>query len=86
MSFAVSVPDGGLEWGSSSLSALFAQKMNALDPRFYRMLTDMRRFKTEVEAFLATPNWSTSVRNYITDMYRNDFIGNRFRRRCWASS
>ncbi len=47
MSFSVQArrPDGqSLEWSGSSLSSLFAQRRNLLDPRFLRMIADLVRF------------------------------------------
>lgn len=43
MSFAVSLFDGGFEFGSGNLSVL-GQPSNLLDPRFLRMLRDLFRF------------------------------------------
>ncbi len=44
MSFALSSRGGALEWGSSSLSALFAQRRNLASPAFWGMLRDVLRF------------------------------------------
>jgi predicted NAD/FAD-binding protein len=44
MSFAVSLRGGGLEYGSTSLRGLFAQKRNLVSPRFWAMLLDLMRF------------------------------------------
>lgn len=44
MSFAVSRCDGGLEYAGTSLATLFAQRTNVLRPRFWAMLSDLRRF------------------------------------------
>ncbi len=48
MSFSVKAPGvlGGrtLEWSGSSLSTVFAQRSNLLNPRFLRMLRDLLRF------------------------------------------
>jgi predicted NAD/FAD-binding protein len=46
MSFSVQVPRsrGALEWSGSSLSTVFAQRGNLLNPRFWRMLRDLMRF------------------------------------------
>ena len=44
MSFSVQAENGGLEFGGSSLSALFAQRSNILRPPFYRMIRDILRF------------------------------------------
>lgn len=43
MSFGVSTA-AGLEYGTSSLGAVFCQRRNALRPRFLSMLNDIRRF------------------------------------------
>ncbi len=50
MSFSVSVGDGAFEWGGADLRSLFAQPANALSPRFWSMLRDMRRFNREATA------------------------------------
>jgi len=49
MSFSVkapgSAPGGGtLEWSGSDLSSVFAQRRNLVNPRFWRMLSDIVRF------------------------------------------
>jgi predicted NAD/FAD-binding protein len=43
MSFAVSLDDGGLEYGGHSLASLFAQRRNLLRPRFWSMLRHLIR-------------------------------------------
>ncbi len=52
MSFSVQVPGAGsggraLEWSGSSLSTVFAQRRNLLNPRFWRLLADIVRFNRE---------------------------------------
>lgn len=46
MSFSVKLPLQGrtLEWAGGNLDAVFAQRRNLLNPRFYRMLQDILRF------------------------------------------
>jgi len=44
MSFAVSLDEGRLEYSGTSLSGLFAQRRNLVNPRFWSMLNDLRRF------------------------------------------
>jgi predicted NAD/FAD-binding protein len=44
MSLAVSLDDGGLEYAGGHFSQLFAQKRNAISPRFWSMLRDLVRF------------------------------------------
>lgn len=50
MSFSVSLDEGkGCEWGSrNGLSSLFAQKTNALNPSFWRMIREIVKFKGDV--------------------------------------
>ena len=44
MSFGVSINGGWLEYGILAPSAIFAQKLNLLRPKFYMMLRDILRF------------------------------------------
>lgn len=53
MSFAVSLDDGRLEWAGSNLDTVFAQRRNALSPRFLGMLRDILRFNAAAERNLA---------------------------------
>ncbi|GMH19921.1 hypothetical protein Nepgr_021762 [Nepenthes gracilis] len=54
MSFSVSLDEGcGYEWGSrNGLTGLFAQKKNALNPYFWRMLQEIVKFKHDVLMYL----------------------------------
>lgn len=44
MSFGASIGGGRFEYGLASLDGLFAQRRNAADPRFWRMIRDILRF------------------------------------------
>jgi len=44
MSFTVSLASRSFEWGSTSLSALFATRSNIVNPSFRSMMADMLRF------------------------------------------
>jgi hypothetical protein len=44
MSFAASMRNGAVEYSGQSLSAVFANRANAFNPRFWRMLVDITRF------------------------------------------
>jgi uncharacterized protein len=44
MSFSVSLPDSGLEWGSGSLGAMFADRRRLLDRRHWRFLYEVMQF------------------------------------------
>lgn len=52
MCFGVACERSGIEWGSRSLGAVFADPRNALRPPFLRMLRDLRRFFREAPALL----------------------------------
>ena len=47
MSFALSVDDGAVEWGSHGLDSVFAQRKNIASPSFLAMLRDIIRFGRE---------------------------------------
>lgn len=49
MSFSVKLPLGNrtLEWAGGNLDAVFAQRRNAVSPRFLRMLRDILRFNQQ---------------------------------------
>lgn len=50
MSFSVTHRGSGLEYGTDSVAALLAQPINALRPRFVKMLRDIRRFYRDASA------------------------------------
>ena len=47
MSFGVSIDQGDFEYSGGDLPGLFAQKLNLLRPRFWRMIRDILRFYRE---------------------------------------
>lgn len=55
MSFAVSLDEGRLEYAGTSLSGLFAQRRNLLSPRFWSMLSDLRRFYAQATRDAGSP-------------------------------
>ena len=66
MSFALSVDDGAVEWGSRGLGAIFGQRSNLLRPAFWRMLVDVIRFgraAPEVRILLTHQYFQTRKRN-----------------------
>ncbi|KAL0676748.1 hypothetical protein Bca4012_004729 [Brassica carinata] len=54
MSFSVSLDNGrGYEWGCRhGLSSLFAQKRNILNPFFWQMIRETKKFKEDVQKYL----------------------------------
>ncbi len=55
MSFGASIRGGRLEYGLASIDTVFAQRKNALDPRFLRMLSDILHFNRNAEATANDP-------------------------------
>ncbi len=64
MSFSVRSDRSGVEYGSASLNALFAQRRNLVQPRFARMLWDVRRFMTDASK-ADLPDDRTTVAEYV---------------------
>jgi predicted NAD/FAD-binding protein len=82
MSFSVQVPqkNGALEWSGSSLNTVFAQRKNLVNPKFWGMLADLRRFNAlatslaqsgeqaalmqPLEEFLEEQNFSGAFRDW----------------------
>jgi len=52
MSFSVSMDGGKMEYSGTSVSGLFAQKSNLVNPFFWQMLLDIRRFYKEAPKLL----------------------------------
>jgi len=65
MSFAVSVDDGALEYGTTTLGQLIAQKRNLIRPRFWSMLSDLLRFYREAPSFREDGDTVTSLGDYL---------------------
>ncbi len=75
MSFSVKCSRTGLEYASTPLSSLLAQRRNALRPSFYRMLADILRFNRTASELLRDPNDLTTLGDYLADNgYSKAFI------------
>eukprot|EP00752_Nemacystus_decipiens_P019083 g17139.t1 len=76
MSLGISVGDGSLEWSGDSLKSVFAQKRNAISPRFLRMLLSIVRFNRQAMADLTAGRLSgLSLRDYLRqERYSSGFI------------
>ncbi|PTR16733.1 hypothetical protein C8J28_11230 [Cereibacter azotoformans] len=73
MSFGASVRGGRLEYGLKDLKAVFAQKRNALDPRFLNMLMDVLRFNAHAMEHADDPRMT------IGELLARLELGNWFR-------
>jgi predicted NAD/FAD-binding protein len=68
MSFAASIGPGRLEYAGDSLSTIFAQRRNALSPRFLRMLLDILRFGVRCRHCLAQSGFDgRSLGKFLAD-------------------
>jgi uncharacterized protein len=69
MSFGVSMDGGGLEYfGSERPSELFAQRINLVRPRFWRMLRDLMRFYRTAGGVLDQPaSADMSLGDYLAE-------------------
>jgi len=55
MSFSLRCERSGLEYNGTSVNSLFAQRRNALNPRFLRMIADILRFNVRAKELLTPP-------------------------------
>ncbi|MCP1376360.1 NAD(P)/FAD-dependent oxidoreductase [Dyella lutea] len=79
MSFAVHNEASGLEYGATSLDALFCQRRNLLSPKFYGMVRDIVRFYRESPALLETTDAGPTLGDYLERhrygaMFRDEHI------------
>jgi uncharacterized protein len=82
MSFSVKVPDAmngaGLEWSGSSLSSVFAQRSNLVNPKFLRMLADIVRFN-RITTALARAGRDADMQQPLGDFLRAEKFSDPFR-------
>ena len=73
MSFAVSIRNGWLEYGTQSLAAALAQKRNLVRPRFAGMLRDIFRFNAQAVAILDDGR-ALTLGEYIDELHLGDWF------------
>jgi uncharacterized protein len=78
MSFSVQSPSAGWEWCGSDLNGVFAQRSNALSPRFWSMLADIVRFNRMTTA-LATRGEDAAMDQPIGEFLDRHRFGHAFR-------
>ena len=85
MSFSVKTPipalfgQRTLEWAGGDLDAVFAQRRNALDPRFLRMVRDILRFNREATAIALAGDAvapAISLGDYLKQQNYSDYFRN----------
>jgi predicted NAD/FAD-binding protein len=82
MSFGASIRGGAVEYGLASMDTIFAQRKNALNPRFLRMLSDILHFNRNAEAVANDPAMTIGellgrlgTGSYFRDHYITPFSG-----------
>lgn len=65
MSFSVSDERSGFEYEASGLGGLFCRWKNAISPRFWKMLFDLRKFHREATKVLDEPAPGPSLGEYL---------------------
>ncbi len=82
MSFGASIDGGRVEYGLASLDAIFAQRRNAANPRFLRMIRDILHFNKNAEAAATDPAMTIrellavlGTGSYFRDHYITPFSG-----------
>ena len=78
MSFSVSCPQTGFEYGSRGLGGVFAQPRNLLNPTQYRLLADIIRFNQEAHDALApnAPAWTLD--SFVRDRRYSEAFVSRY--------
>ncbi len=82
MSFSVKLPLGDrtnrtLEWAGGNLDAVFAQRRNAVSPRFLRMLRDILRFNQQTTAMALAGDLDSGIS--LGDFLRQHNYSEQFR-------
>ena len=67
MSFSVQDARTGLEYNTGSLGGLFCQPRNLFEPKFLRMLREIKRFYREAPALLETQGAGPTLGDYLRE-------------------
>ena len=79
MSFRVQHRPSGLEYNGGSLNLLFGQRRNLVNPRHWRMLTQINRFNREAVAALSDERFASySLNEYVVDRGYGDDMLHRY--------
>ncbi len=66
MSFSVHVPASRMQYSGNSLNGLFADRLNIVSPRFYRLLYEIKRFQGLAKNVVAYPDIRMTVADFLT--------------------
>jgi predicted NAD/FAD-binding protein len=75
MSFGFSCEKTGIEWASRGLSSVFAQRRNAWNPAFLRMVRDIVRFNRESPSLLSGESEKAALGDFLAGAgYSQQFV------------
>ena len=74
MSFAVSNRFSGLEYNATSIGKLFCQRKNIFNLKFYRMISDIKRFYKEAKSLLSEPDNDISLGDYLNQNHYSEYF------------
>ena len=76
MSFGASISSGKLEYGTSNLSSMFAQKRNLFNWRFLLMIKDIFKFYKNVENYIDTDLSAGKMlkKMNLGECFKNNFL------------
>jgi len=76
MSFGASFGGGRMEYALTSLDALFAQRRNAVNPKFLRMVRDI--FKFNAQGLEASKDESLTIRQLLQKLNLSDYFRDHY--------
>ncbi|PUB17602.1 NAD(P)/FAD-dependent oxidoreductase [Yoonia sediminilitoris] len=76
MSFGASFGGGRMEYALTSLDALFAQRRNAANPKFLRMVRDI--FKFNAKGLAASADESLTIRELLAKLNLSDYFRDHY--------
>jgi predicted NAD/FAD-binding protein len=74
MSFSMHSERSGVEYNATSLDGLFCQRRNLVSPRFWGMLSDLRRFYRDAPRLLSEPEGPTLGQYLRSQRYGSAFV------------
>ncbi len=73
MSFAVSNRETGLEYNATDINRLFCQRKNLLNPKFYRMIWDIKRFYQNADEVIKNDT-DIGIHDYLKQNKYSDYF------------
>ena len=78
MSFSVHNPQSGLEYNGHTLTSLFAQRRNLLNPSFWRLLKEIVRFNRLAKQALENVDENATLQTFLEQHRFSDFFARHY--------